>query len=1095
MDIRILSCVFFLFAFATSAVAANIPNVQFSHLSIEDGLSQNSVVAMLQDQNGFMWYGTEDGLNRYDGYQFTIFKNEPGDSTSLHNNFITTLTQDSSGQIWIGTLRGVCRYNLSEGKFYRYDHFTTIRNNYINSLFTDRDGRVWVATSDSGFGYIDPKTDTYQSYQAADSEDGGLLHNNVYEVWQDHTGDFWIGSQLGFQRFDPGSESYSEMQRTEGSVRAFSRDAGDLWVATYGSGLARYDLREKSMRYYRHSAEDPSTIGANNLMDMLSGPDGHLWIATIEGGLNIFDPTTELFIRYKNDSEVRRSISGNFVESVYQDNVGRIWVGNNADGINIYDPLEQKFTAYHANPDDPHGLSDGMIYAIYEDPDKAGESVWIGTDKGGLNYLNRNTGRFTVFQHDSNDPNSLLHNSVRKIHKDDNGLLWVGTTYGMVVYDEVDQSFGFFHEKKEFFNGLNIRTVLDDPLQPQRYLWIGVTGEGLYRFDRLMDTHVYYSTNPSDSVRLSSTQIRATYGDASGIIWIGSLGGGLDKLNPQTGDVTHYLNDPEDSTSIGSNIVLSIYEDTTVTPQVLWLGTANGIERFDVRNETFTHITEDDGLPNNVVYAVLGDAQGDLWASTNKGITEFNPDSVTFRNFDVKDGLQSNEFNAGAYYKSPTGEMFFGGINGFNLFHPDSIRDNPVIPPVYVTSFRKFDQEVEFEKSLFLMDEIQLDYDEDFFSFEFASLNYTAPEKNQYAYKMEGFDRDWIYCGTRRYASYTNLDPGKYTFRVKASNNDGVWNEAGTSIVIDIAPPPWKSWWAYTLYVIALGLTATGTRWVYHNRRSILALRKRKISHYRLLEIIGQGGMGEVFRALDLNSKEEVALKLLGPELLEDQENRDRFIREGQTMRSFTHRHIVKTYEFGEADDQGYIAMEYLTGGTLEEFLHAEFPFSNTEFRRLVLQICDGLEEIHTQGIIHRDIKTANIMLDAGKDVRIMDFGLSRSPLVATMTSLGTAMGTLGYVAPEQVTNMNVDHRTDIFSLGVVLYELLTNELPFSGRNEMALIHSIFNTIPPPPSSIRPEISPEMDTVVERCLAKEAENRYHSVSELKDVFSQRFRPI
>jgi tetratricopeptide (TPR) repeat protein len=275
-----------------------------------------------------------------------------------------------------------------------------------------------------------------------------------------------------------------------------------------------------------------------------------------------------------------------------------------------------------------------------------------------------------------------------------------------------------------------------------------------------------------------------------------------------------------------------------------------------------------------------------------------------------------------------------------------------------------------------------------------------------------------------------------------------------------------------------------GVIWVVRNRRSILVLRKRKISHYRLVELIGTGGMGEVFKAIDLNSKEIVALKLLTPELLQNQENRDRFLREAQIMKSFAHPNIVKTFEFGETEQQGFIAMEYLTGGTLRDYLKSSFPFANTELKRLVKQICDGLQEIHDQSIIHRDLKTANIMLDAEKNIRIMDFGLSRLPLAATMTTLGTAMGTLGYVAPEQITNINVDRRTDIFSLGVVLYELLTNRLPFTGENEMALINSIFNTVPPSPSSIRPEIGKGMDEVISRCIAKNPTERFASVSEL-----------
>ncbi|MCF8414321.1 MAG: protein kinase, partial [Melioribacteraceae bacterium] len=786
------------------------------------------------------------------------------------------------------------------------------------------------------------------------------------------------------------------------------------------------------------------------------------------------------------------SISGNFIEYIFEDTKGIIWLGNNADGINIFNPKREKFKRYSSQPGNPTGLSDDMIYSIFEDPDEMGEMVWIGTDKGGLNHFNRESGQSKVYKHEPQNSFSLIHNSVRAIYKDYYGILWIGTTNGLVTFDERDEKFEFYRGLKDLFSGLNIRTIFDDKINPSRYLWISATGVGMLKFDRETNTIETFDTDPNKKQTLSNRLIRATFADSSGMVWVGTLGGGLNRIDSKTGEIKYYRHSNEDQNSIGDNLILSITEDSNDSTQILWIGTAGGFDKFHVETETFERFSEIDGLPNNVVYGILQDDDGFLWISTNLGISKFDPNTKNFRNYDIYDGLQNNEFNAGAYFKSRSGELFFGGITGFNIFHPDSIKDNEYAPPVFITSFKKFEKEAVTDKSVYLLNQFDLNYDEDFFSFEFAALNFTSPEKNQYAYKMEGFDRNWIYCGTRRYVSYTNLDPGKYTFRVKASNNDGVWNEEGNSVRISISPPFWRTWWAYSFYLIAFGFFAAGSNWVVKNRRSIMALRKRKISHYRLLELIGKGGVGEVFKALDLNSKKIVALKLLSNELLENKENRDRFVREGQVMKSFSHPNIVKTFQFGESEHQGYIAMEYLTGGTLKEFIQKGYPLKRTDIKKIIEQTCFGLQQIHLQGIIHRDIKSANIMLDEEQNVRIMDFGLSRSPLAQTMTTLGTAMGTLGYVAPEQITNFNVDHRVDIFSLGVVFYEMLTNELPFAGENEMALIHSIFNNNPKPPSELINSANKKLDHLILSCLAKQPEERYSSVSDFLEDFERNF---
>ncbi|MFQ5584898.1 MAG: protein kinase, partial [Calditrichia bacterium] len=469
------------------------------------------------------------------------------------------------------------------------------------------------------------------------------------------------------------------------------------------------------------------------------------------------------------------------------------------------------------------------------------------------------------------------------------------------------------------------------------------------------------------------------------------------------------------------------------------------------------------------------------------GLSRFIPKTESFTNFYSSNGLPSNEFNSGGILLSRNGEIYLGTTNGLCFFHPDSIKQNNHVPEIVFTSFKIFEQEIRLDSALSEIKTIELSFKDQFFSFEFAALDFVDPLKNQYAYRLEGLNQDLIYCGKRRFVSFSHLDPGKYMFTVKGSNNAGVWNEQGTSVRLIIHPPFWRTWWAYLIYGIILIGMVVGGKWVVTNWKSIISIRARKISHYKLLALLGKGGMGEVYKAVDVITKDVVALKVLNDALLADPENKKRLSNEGMLLTSFTHPHIVRVFEVGETGAHGFIAMEYLCGGTLREYLEKNNPLPVTEVKNFLLQIGDGLGEIHKNGIIHRDLKSGNIMLDEWGKIRIMDFGLSKSPLVTTMTTMGTIIGTLGYVAPEQITGMHLDHRVDIFSYGVVVFELLTARLPFGGENEMALIHSIFNTVPPPPSALRDSISSEWDVIVKGCLEKNPEERFQSIDNVTDA--------
>jgi signal transduction histidine kinase/streptogramin lyase len=520
------------------------------------------------------------------------------------------------------------------------------------------------------------------------------------------------------------------------------------------------------------------------------------------------------FLHHQHKPLCPNSLNNDHIFSLYQDRAGTLWVGTNGGGLNQFNRAQQKFSHYFPVPNNPNTLNNKDVFAIYEDREGI---LWVGTETGGLNKFDRQRQKVTHYLNDPENPNSLSHNEVQAIYEDSNGVLWIGT-YGGGLNRFNRQHFVSYKNDPDNPNSLNDNYVMSIHEDKNKTLWIG-TRKGLNQYDRQLDKFVvHYYHDPQNPYSLSHGEVSVIYEDYSGMLWIGTPGGGLNKIDLQTktglpGSLVRYQHDTQNPTSLSNDEILSIHEDATGT---LWIGTSGGgLNQFDRETQTFTHYKEEDGLANDTVYGILEDEQGYLWLSTNKGLSKFNPKTKIFRNYDVADGLQSNEFNINAYHKSRRGELFFGGINGFNVFDPLKVKDNPYIPPIVITEFKIFNQPVSFKEHSPLQQHISethaitLSYKQSFFSFEFAALNFLQPEKNQYAYKLEGFDQSWNEIGTQRHTNYTYMPHGTYLFRVKGSNNDKVWNEKGTAITITILPPPWKTWWAYTLYAFTI-LTIIG---------------------------------------------------------------------------------------------------------------------------------------------------------------------------------------------------------------------------------------------------------------------------------------------
>ena len=794
-------------------------HIEFEHISVEQGLSQSTVLCVLQDRKGFLWFGTEDGLSKYDGYEFEIFRSVPGDTNSLSNNAVRAITEDRSGILWIGTYGGgVNKFDPAARKFTPYQNEpgnpNSLSNNYIHTIFEDREGLLWIGTFGGGLDKFSPQTGTFTHYRVDPANPNSLSNDEVRDICQGRDGILWIGTSKGLNRLDTQTGIFKHYITDPGNPNSLSNNfiftiirdqAGMLWIGTYGGGMNKFDPAAGNFTRYQTEVGDPNSLGSNEVRKIYQDREGIFWVGTA-GGLNRFDEKKGEFTRYLAAPGGPGALSNNEIRAIFQDRSGVLWIGTTLGGLNKFSNEKKKFTHYRSIPNDLTSLSNNKVLAIFED--RFG-TLWIGTF-GGLNKLDRERKTFVHYRCDPHDPNSLSSDCVISIYEDHSGVLWVGTIAGLNIFDRPTGTFTRYVIDPADLNTLSDRIVCMTE-DPWGYLWIG-TADGLNKLDRKSKKKKFtrYKNDPHDPNSLSHSLIMDICSDSTGMLWVGTYKG-LNRFNREKETFTRFLADSQDSSNLSNNKINFVYEDRLKT---LWMGTDGGLIKFHRETGKFSCYRMKNGLPNDVIYGILEDNQGNLWLSTNNGLSKFNPREETFNNYDYRDGLQGNEFTYGAYYRTRSGEMFFGGINGFNGFFPDRIEDNPYIPDIVITDLQVFNRSVGIgeeingliilKKHISETGEIRLSYKNTGLSFEYAALHYAAPDCNQYAYKMEGLEKEWNYVGNRRFATYANLAPGDYVFRVKGSNNDGVWNETGTSIKITIPPPPWETWWAYTIYVLIL---------------------------------------------------------------------------------------------------------------------------------------------------------------------------------------------------------------------------------------------------------------------------------------------------
>lgn len=779
---------------------------QFRKIAREQGLSQSTVTALCQDHEGFLWIGTFDGLNRYDGYAFKVYKSDKETPGSLSADAITALFLDSRHRLWIGTGNGgLNRYDRGNDEFitfkYDPDDKESISSNCIDCIFEDSRGNLWIGT-DNNLDKLGEKEDGFIHFfkPPAASPDRASVHN-ISALYEDPEHDLWIGTRDGLFRCPAGKDAFIEYRHDGKNPNSLCSDYisslcgdpdGRLWIGT-DSGLNLCDRANGTFTRFTNKIDDPKSLSADSVLSLLVDRTGTLWVGTKGGGLNEYLPSTRSFIRRKAGDER--------IQSLYEDFSGLIWIGTYTNGISVYNRANSRFTHYMAGAaGKTNGLSSGCIWSVYQD--RSGD-LWIGTDDG-LNRIKRDTGRIVVYRHDPLNSGSLSNNTVKAVIEDAEGRIWAGTSDGLNRFDGDRNAFKVFSHRgsdPDSVANSNVYAVCDDG---KGNLWIG-TLWGLSRYNKATGRFTNYLNDPNDPKSLACNIVYCLFQGRGGELWIGTHDG-LSVYNGAADTFTNFKLDPEYKSSLSGFPVFSLYEDSS---HVLWIGTwGGGAVRYESATGKVSHLGEKDGLANDVVYSILGDGDNRLWFSTNDGISRFTPADGRFKNFNMSDGLSCNEFNFGAAHKNSDGGFFFGGIDGLNAFSPGALLDDPAAPYMAITDVRIFNpssnsyESRRIEGLIESTKALELSHQENIFSIEFAAIHFSAPEKNQYAYMLEGFDKDWINLKNGRYVTYTNIDPGRYTFRVIGSNKDGVWNREGAKLALLIHPPLWRTWWAYGLYVV-----------------------------------------------------------------------------------------------------------------------------------------------------------------------------------------------------------------------------------------------------------------------------------------------------
>ncbi|MDW7693619.1 two-component regulator propeller domain-containing protein [Flammeovirgaceae bacterium SG7u.111] len=824
---------FYLLFAITGRVFSQTEQVKFEHFSIDNGISQSTIRSLMQDKNGFVWVATQDGLNKYDGYQFTNYYFDPNISGTLSNNFVMDLLEDCDGGIWVGTRRGGLNFfDVATEKFKAYTHLPeskfTISNNQVQTLYEDSQKRLWIGTA-HGLNLYNKEKDLFERFflNAAHKDTPA---NSVRSILELSKGKLLIGTGGGCYLFDVESGSFEKVNGVEEGVNVlYEGEEKKLWAGTE-QGLFLLDRVDKTW-------EKLALEGDFSITSIAAYSKEWMWLGTAENGLISYHiPSGEKQV-YTNRKGKVYSLSHNHIYTIFKDNSGTMWVGT-YNGLNKYDEAVHYFKAYFHDPLDDKTLANDNVRGITTDSEG---KTWVATRGGGVSVLK---GDEVVKKYKRSE--GLPDNRAEAVFVDSEGNIWVGLQTGLCLLNPQSGGATFFQSPKStplWAENNHVHEIFEDT---KGQLWLGTLG-GLNKFDKASGSFEVYQDDESDSLGLRGNYVRAIFEDSRGLLWVGTYDGLNQFSFGENGkpSIKHFQHKTWDSNSLSYNYVRTIHEDGDGN---IWVGTAGGglnklTVSADGRVSQFERFSTKEGLANNSIYGILSDGEGLLWISTNKELAQFNPKKKTFRTYGIKDGLQSNEFNQGAYHKDAKGNMYFGGLSGLSAFHPSQVKENTFAPPIVLTEFRLFGSKVPIgnmdgrklpvlEKHINQTREILLNYDEDVFTFEFAALNFRHSEHNHYAYKMEGFDERWHNLGSDRTATFTGLPPGEYVFKVKASNNDLVWNEEGKAIQLTISPPFWETAWFRTLVLLLIILLVI----LVHKLR-VQNIKKQKVKLEGLVEV------------------------------------------------------------------------------------------------------------------------------------------------------------------------------------------------------------------------------------------------------------------
>lgn len=801
-----------------SGITAQTDQLTFKHITSNDGLSQNFVSAIYQDKYGFMWFGTKDGLNRYDGYEFKVYRSNPFDTSSLSGNFISSIFEDSKGRLWIGS-NVLNLYNSENDDFKRIDlspHYvisnTSNKVEKVNSIVEDKNGFLWLGTNNGLIKY-DPDKKIFKTFYLDQEKNSKLLDNVILSLNADDS-ILLVGTQNGLKILNinspansktkfirvshPGSSEIMTSQRTILSQQTTSTN---LLYAGTPSGLVKINLSSLKSEFIPYVGHKFFPFWLNRVISIVQDKNKNLWLAC-SGSLVIYNPFQNSFKYYFHNPKEENSLSLNSLTSMFVDRGGKIWIGTAGKGINVFDQNRKEFYLYNGLVDKEPFKSSFSVSAILSD---SKNNLWIATMQNLFRY-DRAKREYSLF-----DLKYGPKGEITSIVEDNNKNVWVSTSGGLYKISFPESKVIYFNHSPS-----NAGSLRDDFV---RLLFVDNKGKlyalnanYLSKYDEKSNSFTHYKLNFSED-KNSILVIRAIYQSSESSLWFG-WNEGLVKYDLENQEKIVFVHQPGNNKSISNNEVLTISGDPVQPQKFLWIGTqGGGLSRLNLNDNTFSNFSVKDGLPNNVVYGILSSGN-ELWLSTNNGISKVSFDKYgtpSFRNYDVTDGLQGNEFNTGAYSKSVSGELFFGGLNGVNSFYPSRIRDNVYIPTIVITEVKflksDYNQKADInatKKITNINSDITIPYSQNSFIIEFAALDYTATSKNKFKYKLKPIHDDWINLGTQRNVTFTELGSGEYKFILSGSNNDGVWNEEGASLKIIISPPLWRSGWAYFVYAVLL---------------------------------------------------------------------------------------------------------------------------------------------------------------------------------------------------------------------------------------------------------------------------------------------------